>query len=210
MDNKFQTSFIPKKSITEEQPRKSGTSLFLVISIVIFLVTLGIAAYVFLENKLLIQQITTEQQTISSNKTGLVTDATTIQDLVELNNRINVANQLLSAHVAVTPIFDFLQQVTLKNVRFNDFSFSGATKDPSGNSAVAIQMTGQAKDFETVALQADAFGDPQWKNIIKEPKISNFNLNADGSVSFSFTGFISTDFLNYENVQNPASGSITQ
>jgi len=174
-------------------------SLFLLISIVVFLVSIGLAGYVYLEKSLLIQKITADQKTIETNKTGLVSDSITIESLVELNSRTNVAKELLGKHIAVSSIFNFLQQGTLTSVRFKDFSFSSLGKSDTGINKISIQMSGQAKDWETVASQADEFGKPEYKKIITEPKISNLSLNTDGSVSFTFTSFVSPDFLVYGN-----------
>jgi hypothetical protein len=196
MDTKFQTSFIPKK-MAQTQERKSSVSLFLLISIIIFLIALGLTAFVFLEKQTLKTSIASEQDIIKKNINSF--EPATIENIVELNSRISVANTLLKNHVAVSPIFDFLQGRTLKNVRFKNFNFSQASKDTSGVSGVQITMAGQSRDWATLASQADEFGKSDWKKIIQEPKISNFNLNADGSVSFTFTAFINPEFLVYKN-----------
>jgi hypothetical protein len=155
-----------------------------------------------LSKTVLIQKITADQTAIETNKNGLVSDSVTIESLVELNSRTNVAKDLLSKHVAVSPIFNFLQQTTLKSVRFTNFSFTSSGKDSSGSNRVAVQMSGQARNWETVASQADEFGKIDWRKIISEPKISNLSLNADGSVSFLFSAFVSPDFLVYGNNTN--------
>lgn len=199
MEAKYQTSFIPKKPVTTGQSSSSGggVSLLLLISIIVFLITLGSVAYVILFKQAYIKTIEQEQQTIETNKNGLVSDSLTIESLVELDSRINVANKLLKSHVVVSPIFSFLQQATLKNVRFKNFSFTSSNKDSSNK--VAIQMSGQAKDWETVALQADEFGKTEWKKIVSEPKVSNLSLNSDGSISFIFSAYINPDYLVYSN-----------
>ena len=198
MEAKYQTSFIPKKPVTTTGQRSSGgMSLLLLISILIFLVSLGSVAYVILFKQAYIKNIEEEQQTIETNKSGLVSDSLTIESLVELDSRINVANKLLSNHIAVSPIFNFLQQATLKSVRFKNFSFTSVNKDSTKK--VSIQMSGQAKDWETVASQADEFGKTEWKKIIDEPKISNLSLNSDGSISFIFSAYINPDYLIYSN-----------
>ncbi len=200
METKYQTSFIPKKPVSiSEQSQSGGMSLFLLVSMIIFLISLGLAGYIFLEKNLLIKKITANIATIEQNKGGLTSDSVTIESLVELNSRINVAKDLLDRHVAISPIFDFLQQATLKSVRFRNFSFSSLGKDASGVSRVSAQMSGIATSWETVASQADEFGKPDWKRIITEPKISNLSLNADGSVSFLFTTYVSPSFLLYGN-----------
>ena len=200
METKYQTSFIPKKPVTMTgQSQPSSMSLLLVVSIIIFLISLGLAGYVFLQKNLLLQKLTTDQNTIETNKSGLTSDSITIESLVELNSRINVAKDLLNKHIAVSPIFDFLQQGTLKSVRFKNFNFSSADVNEAGISRISIQMSGVAKDWETVASQADEFGKADWKKIITEPKVSNLSLGADGSVSFLFTAYVTPDFLVYVN-----------
>ena len=191
---------IPKKPVSVSgQSQSNGLSLLLLVSIIIFFISLGLAGYIFLEKNLLIKNIETDIATIEQNKGGLTSDAVTIESLVELNSRINVAKDLLDKHVAVSPIFNFLQQATLKSVRFRNFSFSSLDKDVSGVGRVSVQMSGVATSWETVASQADEFGQPEWKRIISEPKISNLSLNPDGSVSFLFSAHVSPDFLVYEN-----------
>jgi len=203
MEPKFQTSFIPKKPVTMTgQARSSGMSLFLLLSIIIFLVSLGLGGYVFLEKNLLVQKINADQSTIETNKSGLVSDSITVESLVQLNSRINVANSLLAKHVAISPIFSFLQTATLKSVRFKNFTFSSASKNPDGSSKILVQMSGIAKDWETVASQADEFGKTEYSKIITEPKISNLGLNSDGSVSFLFSAYVSPDYIVYGNNTN--------
>lgn len=200
METKYQTSFIPKKPVTVGAPTQpKGMSLFLLVSIIIFLISLGLAGYVFLEKQLLVTKIEESQNKISANKEGVFSDTNTVENLVSLNSRINVAKVLLAKHVSVSPVFNFLQQGTLKSVRFKNFTFSSGGKNESGANTVSIQLSGQARDWETVASQADEFGKPEWKKIISEPKMSNLSLNPDGSVSFTFTARIAVGSLAYTN-----------
>lgn len=194
---------------------RSSIGIFLLVSIIVFFVSLGLAAYVFLEKKLLIQDITTEQNTIASNQTGIVSDTDTVQNIIDLNSRIIVGNQLLANHVAISPVFAFLQEVTLQDVRFNNFVFSSAGKDANGNATVQVQLAGVARDWESVASQEDEFDLPDWKNIISQPKLSGFSLNADGSISFSFSAIINPKYLSYASAnansqQNSVTATTTQ
>jgi hypothetical protein len=201
METKYQTSFIPKKPVAtvEQKKSSSGISLFMLISIILFLVSLGLAGYIFLQKNILIQNITSDQDTITKNKGNFTSDTNTIESLVELNSRINVAKVLLGQHIAVSPIFNFIQQATLKSVRFNDFTFTYVGKNSSGGNKISILMDGKARDWPTVASQADEFGLPDWKNIISEPKISNLSQNPDNTISFQFSAYVSPDFLLYSN-----------
>ena len=200
MDTKFQTSFIPKAPIAQTRSAGSGMSFFLLASIIIFLISLGLVAWVYFEKNYLIGQITTAQSTITTNKSGLISDSNTVENIIDLNNRITVAKQLLASHVAISPVFAFLQQVTLQDVIFNSFTFSSAGKDANGNTTIGVQLSGIARDWESVASQEDEFDLPDWQNIISNSKLSNFSLNADGSVSFTFSATINPQFISYASV----------
>ncbi|MFH0755229.1 MAG: hypothetical protein V1910_00995 [bacterium] len=198
METKYQTSFIPKKPVIATPSKNISVDLFFLISIIIFLISLGLAGYVFLAKKVLIQKIVSNQKTIEDNKNGLTSDSITIESLVEFNSRINTAKDLLDKHISISPIFDFLQQTTLKSVSFKNFNFTSLGKDASGVNKISVQMLGIAKNWETVASQADEFGKADWKKIIDEPKISNLSVNTDGSISFQFSAFINPEFLSYK------------
>lgn len=197
METKFQTSFIPKKPIAEGIRERPSVGLFLLVSIIILLISLAVFAWVYFEKQVLIKNIATDKTVIEKNKASFETD--TIESVVRLDSRIKVANELLANHISVSPIFGFIESRTLKSIRFKNFDFSVKGNDDSGNPVMKITMSGQAKDFKTLALQADEFGKVDYRNIIKEPVISNLNLASDGSVNFDFSVSVVSDFLKYIN-----------
>jgi hypothetical protein len=195
METKFQTSFIPKKPIVAERTIAPKLSLFLLVSIIVFLVALGLAGWVFLEKNFLIQKINVDKQTIEANKGSFETD--TIESMIRLDSRIKVANLLLKNHTALSPLFAFLEDRTLKDVRFKSFHFSYSGSVSGGTNMAKIEMNGQAKDFKTVASEADEFGKTDYRAIISAPVFSDLNLTQDGSVSFSFVSSVFPDFISY-------------
>lgn len=195
MDAKFQTSFIPKKPITEEKGTSSSISLFLLLSIIVFLVALGLAGWVFLQKKMTIQKIEADKVTIDANKSSFET--ATIEAIIRLDSRIKVAKDLLSNHVSVSPVFAFLENKTLKSIRFKNFHFSGSGKNENGEPSIRVEMSGQAKDFKTIALQADELGKVEYRNIIKNPVFSDLSPTADGSVSFSAMFSVLPSLISY-------------
>jgi hypothetical protein len=195
METKFQTSFIPKKPVVEERRNNSSISLFLLLSIIVFLVSLGLGGWIFIQKDLLIKNIESAQSVIKKNQGAFELD--TIESMIRLDSRIKIAKGLLASHTSISPIFSFLEDKTLKSVRFKTFAFSGAGKDESGAISIKVTMTGQARDFKTIALQAEEFGNVNYRNIIKNPVFSDLNLTSDGSVSFSASMFVLPDFLSY-------------
>jgi hypothetical protein len=195
METKFQTSFIPKKPVVEERRNNSSISLFLLLSIIVFLVSLGLGGWVFIQKDLLIKNIAAAEDVIKSNKEAFELD--TIESMIRLDSRIKIAKGLLANHVSISPIFSFLEDKTLKSVRFKTFAFSSAGKDESGAASIKLTMTGQARDFKTIALQAEEFGNINYRNIIKSPVFTDLNLTSDGSVSFSASMLVVPSFLSY-------------
>ena len=64
MDTKFQTSFIPKKPITVQEVGVRGSlSIFVLISVILFLISAGGAVGVILWK----QQLLVEQETLKTN-----------------------------------------------------------------------------------------------------------------------------------------------
>lgn len=198
MDNNIQTSFIPKKPIVEDSNiSRSSVSLFLVISIIVFLVSLSLMAWVTLTKTAMINQINEDKAVIEKNKSEFETG--TIESILRLDSRIKVAQSLLDKHVAVSPIFNFLEQRTLRSVRFKNFKFYSSGKGTDGKDVVKVEMSGQAKDFKTIALQANEFGKAEYRDVIREVNFSDLNLTQDGLVSFSFSAYVVPSFISYKN-----------
>jgi len=200
METKFQTSFIPKKPVVEERRGGSSMSLFLLLSIIVFLVSLGLVGWIFMQKNLLINKIKVAQTTIQSNKGQF--EEETIKTWIRLDSRMKVATTLLDKHVSVSPVFGFIQGATLKNVRFNTFNFSSNGKNESGAQSIKVSMTGQTVDsestgFQTISLQAEEFGNINYRKMITNPVVSNLNPNSDGSVSFSVSLNVVPEFLSF-------------
>jgi hypothetical protein len=198
METKFQTSFIPKKPIIQENKINSGVSLFLLLSIVIFLIASGIAGWIFLEKKLLIGKINTEKENINKNTDSLNKDSVSIENFVQLNTRIETSKNLLSKHISVSPTFGFLSNLVLKNVRFNSFVFSSSGLDGNGGNNIKVDISGKALDWRTMAAQVDEISKPDWKTTIRDPKVSNLSLASDGSILFSLSFLLNPDFVTYK------------
>ena len=198
METKFQTSFIPKKPIVQESRVTTSVSLFLLISIIIFLISCGIAGWVYLEKDRLINSINEQKDIINKNKDSLDKDSVSIESFVQLNTRIETSKALLAKHISVAPLFAFLSERVLKNVRLNSFVFSAASTATNGGNNIKVDVSGKALDWRTMAAQADEISKPEWKNIIIEPKISNLSLSSDGSVVFSLSAYLNPSFLTYQ------------
>ncbi|MBI2476468.1 MAG: hypothetical protein HYV67_04485 [Candidatus Taylorbacteria bacterium] len=191
MDTKFQTSFIPKKSLAQglNYARPEAVSVTLLIAIILFMLTLAAAGGVFAYKKVLVGRINDMNARLAQARNSFEPDL--IEQLNKLNKRIISANKIVASHTAVSPIFDLLENDTLATVRFNSFSY-----DLKDSGAASLTMTGEAVNFSSVALQSDIFG--QEKHI-KNPVFSDLNPNQSGNIVFKFSGAVDPALIAYKN-----------
>lgn len=188
MDTKFQTSFIPKTSLepTVTKPR-SSMGLFSFLSSIIFFISLLVALGAFGWHKYLLNQDNQIKADLDRNIKSF--EPQTIDQYVRLDNRIESAKDLLSKHVALSYIFDFLSEQTISSVKFNDFKYDVGT-----DGTASITMNGQAKSYNAVAYQSEIFGK---ERALKNPLFSNLDLDQYGNVTFNFTAQIDPGFIVY-------------
>lgn len=194
MDREFQTSFVPKKPILEKEslsPHRSNVSgVVNLVALIVFIASiLGAGAMYFyrssLENKI------TEEK-VSLERARAAFEPSLITQLQELDKRMRAATKILNNHIAVSPIFHLLGDITLPTVRYTDFSYE-FNKD--NKNLVDIKMSGQAKGYNYIALQADLFGKDKF---IKNPIFSDFTLDQQGNVDFTLTFSVDKTLVIYE------------
>jgi hypothetical protein len=194
MEVKMQTSFIPKKPIIESHSRGSGISLFLLLSIIIFIVSVSLAGGIWLWRNSLVAKIEKDKAALVAAKESYEED--TINPLIRLNDRIEETKGLLSRHLAVSPVFLMLEKNILRNVRLKSMNFSYG-----GSDKINVSLSGLASSYDALSKQSDAFGDESLRKFISEPVISGFSPTADGSISFTFSASINPKLVSYTNTQ---------
>ena len=148
MEQNFQTSFIPKKSMIEQPiTSKRSVGVLLIISIIIFITMAGISGFVYLYRDTIDKNITQMQVDLSKAKNRF--EPSEITKLKTLDKRLQASSEVLSKHIAISPIFEALSSLTLKTVRYTKFSYD------FGDNKVQIKMSGQAIGYRSVALQSD-------------------------------------------------------
>jgi hypothetical protein len=191
MEQNFQTSFIPKKPMIEERVTKSRPiSLFVVISVFVLIAVLVASGGLYFYKGMLSKNIATMKSTLEKAKNRF--EPAKITQLQVLDKRLQASSVILSQHLAISPIFKALQDITMKTVRYTKFSYDlGTEKNPK----IKISMSGQAIGYRSIALQADLF--TKNKNLI-DPVFSNLSLNEKGNVIFDLEFYVDPNFINYK------------
>jgi hypothetical protein len=173
MPQEFQTSFIPKKSFDSGRGQSSGSGVFMVIGICIFLVALVLGGGVFVYEKLLTGSIETKKASLEKAKEAF--DPALIKELARLDTKLSSADTLIKKHIAVSALFHLLEENTLQTVQFKSFTYD------QGEEGIEVSMQGEATSFSSVALQSDLFSN---NPSIRKAFFSNLALNERGYVSF--------------------------
>jgi len=190
MDTKFQTSFIPRKNPVDSTGRVgSSMSIFLIVSIIIFVLTLSATAGVFAYRKVLIGRIDAVNTELVKAKNFF--EPAFISSASVLNRRIEAAKQLLVAHTAVSPVFDLLESETLATIRFDSFNY-----ELSDSAGATLRLGGQGKFFSSVALQSDIFGQ---EKSLKNSVFSDLNPDMSGNIVFKYSATLDPKLISYMN-----------
>lgn len=203
MDPQVSMSFIPKKSFdpsSSRGKRPGAVGLLVLLSILIFIVSVAAAGGVFLYQGVLKQSITSKSASLALNEKAY--DPGVIQELLRMDTRINEAQTLLGAHVAPSAIFAFLSMQTLENVQFTSFTYS-----QKSNSIINVQLKGLANSFSTIALQSDQFGASK---LLRDVVFSGVNVDsATGKVAFDVSAIIVPSLVLYSNALSAGVGAGT-
>ncbi|MEK7104636.1 MAG: hypothetical protein AAB868_01180 [Patescibacteria group bacterium] len=191
MEQNFQTSFIPKKPMIEQRTAVSRPiSLFTVISISIFFTVIIGTGALYFYNGILKKNITQMENDLTLAKNRF--EPSKIIQLQVLDKRLNASSEILSKHIAISPIFKALQSVTMKTVSYNKFNYYF---DDSKNAKILVEMSGIAVGYKSVALQSDLFAKNKY---LIDPVFSNLLLDDKGNVLFDLEFSVDPNFIDYK------------
>lgn len=174
MDPQVQTSFIPKQPLVESGRRRLGVGLLLLVSILLFVLSVAGAGAAFGYQSILKASISNKDSTLKTAEGAF--EANVIEDLIRLDNRLTHTSDLLQKHIAPSGVFDFLSTITLEKVQFTSFKFTSGK-----GGAATIQLDGIGDSFSTVALQSDQFGSTR---LLKDVIFSDVTVGSGGKVNF--------------------------
>ncbi|MFA5936787.1 MAG: hypothetical protein WC822_02820 [Candidatus Paceibacterota bacterium] len=191
MEQNFQTSFIPKKPMIEERATGSQpVSLLTIISFAIFFTLIIASGALFFYKGMLANDIVKMENDLNLAQNRF--EPSKIVQLQDLNQRLNAANEILSKHVAISPIFKALQLITMKNISYTKFDYEF---NEGVNAKIMVKMSGIAIGYKSVALQSDLFAKNKY---FIDPIFSNLMLDDKGNVIFDLEFSVDPNFVDYK------------
>ena len=198
MAEQFQTSFIPKKVVEQKSSHVSMVGIFLTISIVLLVISLASVGGVLLYEKYLTSALASKKEDLQQQREAFAPEL--IRDMERLDRKLALSQKLLKGHVSVTGIFELLQDLTLKTVRFTNLSYS------QNEEGITITLKGEGQSFTSVALQSDEFGK---SSFLSEAVFSSFQLNERGNVNFSVTAMVNPSVVSFTERKERGVGSVS-
>lgn len=189
MSQQFEpSSFIPKKPLLKEdyRERRGSAGISVIIGGILFVVSLGLAAGVYFYEEKVYQELETKKEILRNTQEAF--DPDFIRELSRLSKRMAHAKSLLDSHLLFTPFFRHLEEKTLKAVRFESFEY----RDTMSGPLVEVLLEGEAENFTSIALQADAFNE---STLVQAPLFSDFDLTDDDRVSFEVRLLVQRELL---------------
>lgn len=200
MAEQFQTSFIPKK--TADDPKRdnvTGGGFALFIGILAIVASVALVGGVYAYEAYLGNAIERKEEQLRQQRDAFAPEV--IREMSRLSSKISVSERLLRDHVAVSEIFQLLQEVTLQTIQFNSFNFG------SGQDGVRVTLQGQGLSFTSVALQADEFTkNPNFSDTM----FSNFALDNRGNVTFSVTTLVNPKLISYREIAGQRGSAVVE
>lgn len=220
MEPKFNTSFIPKKSLQADvsgatpgryvNRRSTLRGPIFSITFVAFLAVAAYAFFVYFRVSQLQSEVTKQSKTINDNIGAY--DVITVKDLMRESTRIKEAYALLQNHVAATRLLRVLEANTLKKIQYLNLVLTGAT--PEKSASVAID--GASADYQSVAQQIRRLSDEEYaaasedrkKHLFADLTLTKLGKGTDLSVLFSLTATVDPWVLSYTNSLHDATTTL--
>jgi hypothetical protein len=200
METGISSSLIPHEAIMDTDRRRGGglSDAVLVLSIILLVVSIGLAGSVYLYQQYVNHQLDSKKSSIDAANKSL--DPSTISYLITTNNRLKSVQQLMDKHLAPSLLFDALGTTTLQTIAFDNLTYSA-----SDEKKIHISMSGTAYRVNSVALQEQLFSK---NDVIIDPVFSGVSRQANG-VKFNVSANIDPRQITYAHLVNVV-GAVTQ
>lgn len=167
------------------------TSITMVVSVFIFVVMmLACGGLYWYKNFYLIK--TKQQLSESLAKIRESFDKDTIAELELYDKKTTVSREVLNDHIVLSPLFDLIDELTLSSIQYTKFSHTTL------NNTFSVSMSGIARDYKSIALQADVFNTAKGK-MLKDVIFSNLTKDKNNFVTFDVEFDVDPALLSYSN-----------
>lgn len=191
MDEKL--SFIPKKNLNyRPSARRGGGGGFVLFSFLIFVISSALWGSLFVYKKSLNDNALALKETIKKQKSAM--EESTVNEVAIFAEKISVVKKLLDKHKAFSNVLNFLQDFTMKDIKFNDLNYSFSESADSKNNDISLAMSGVTRSYASLAVQIQAL---EKNNQVKKVSVSGLSSEEKGGVKFNLKIIVDPVMINY-------------
>lgn len=171
------TSFVPRQPTPAQRRIRTGTNLFLLLSLFVLCIAVVATIGTFAYDRYLRHALGVKSEELARAQASV--DQEQVEAFVRLRDRLTYGESLLEGHVALSQLFSVLERETLGTVRYESLNLTIA-EDKSAR----LEIEGVARTFNALAAQSNAFAGEKY---IRRAIFSGIVVNQDASVSFFLT-----------------------
>jgi hypothetical protein len=178
MANQFETSFVPQQPLLKveagQRPREP-LNLSLIMSLIIFFVTLAVSGGAYFYKQQVDKQILVKGEELKAAEKLFDTDK--ISMYKDLQMKLTTAKTLVDSHTIFSLIFDLIETRAATNIGLTSLNFGQEGADMN------LALTGQAPSYEAVYFQVQKWRES--KPVVKSVEVTSLMLEeSSGIVSF--------------------------
>jgi hypothetical protein len=191
------TSFVPKQPVqTTRRAARGGGNLFLLASMILMGLAIAGAGAVFGYQYVLESIRDKKAEELAAAEASI--SRATIDEFLRLHNRLNVSEELLNEHLAISQFLDVLESLTVNPVVFDSLSLE---MDEQG--IAEVNMKGTADTFNALAAESAAFAA---EKRIKRAIFSGIGVAEKGGITFSLRAELDPALITWDGV--PSAGVV--
>lgn len=214
MDSNTNVAFIPKTPLNVTEQRSRPVSLFFIAAFLILFASVGVAFGLWIYKQTLTKTLASSDAEVAAlfnDYKESVQNQDVVKKAEQLGIELGAVRGLIDNHISLSPLFQFIEEHTIKDVQFTSFEFN---KDEKG--VPVVKMEALARSYMAAALQreefkrcSESFQDPKTPGSCGTPgdlfvlnsfTVSTPKLNDDSSVEVTFTLELKKDALLYRHI----------
>lgn len=178
IDTSLKTSFAPRGPAPNPvgvtaASRPKGTPLLLYLGLFTCVVGGLFSGGVYFFHSLVAQDVADLEQRLATVRQ--VVDLDNLNEIEQVDAQLRLARGVFGSHRVSSPLFRFLEDNTIPEVSYANFSYGG-------NGGESIVLSGEAASYESIAQQSDILSNSP---LVGDHIFSGFRLSENGRVSFN-------------------------
>lgn len=194
------TSFVPKQPVqTTRRAARGGGNLFLLASMILMVIAIIGAGATFGYQYALNSIRDKKAEELAAAEASI--SRATIDEFLRLHNRLNVSQEILNEHLAISQFLDVLEGLTVNPVVFNTLTL---TMNEKG--VAEVKMAGTAKTFNALAAESAAFAA---EKRIKRAIFSGISVGEKGGITFSLSAELDPALITWDGITTAQAATST-